>query len=134
MKPILISIFVFGIISLKSYGDVPVKFSTDVEEFARAVENNERVLVDFSAHWWGTCQALVKGVWNNDDFQNVAMDKDIKLFYIDFDIHKDLLEKYEVKTIPTWKFINGPTNEIETNTGLAPLKTVLKKINDYFID
>jgi len=135
MKKNLVSILVLGLMSLSIFAETPTSFSEDMTEFQKALDAKERVIIDFSAHWWGKCVALVKEVWNTEEFQALAKEKNIKLFYADIDlVDEELIEKYKVSSVPTWILIEKDTGKEEVHTGKGSLEEVLEKVNTFFVD
>ena len=135
MKKNLFTILVLGLMSLNLFAETPKGFSEDMTEFKKAVDAKERVIIDFSAHWWGSCKALVKDVWNTEEFQNFAEEKNIKLFYADIDtVGDELLEEYNVSSVPTWILFEKETGKGEVHTGKGKLGDVLEKLNKFFVD
>ena len=78
--------------------------------------------------------ALVKEVWNQKEFQELAVEKGLKLFYIDIDKHQDLMEEYEVSSIPTWFLLEEDSGKSGELNGKESLENVLLKINEFFVE
>ena len=131
----LFSLLLLGLMSFSLFAETPANFSEDMTDFQNALDAKERVIVDFSAHWWGSCAALVKDVWNSEEFQALAKEKNIKLFYADIDVvDEKIIEKYKVESIPTWILIEKETGKEEVHNGKASLEEVLEKVNKFFVD
>lgn len=67
--------------------------------------DDKPTLVIFSADWCSTCLKAKNDINNNE-----ALKETVKNYYVvvaDFDIDKDLVEGYNIKTIPTFVIIRG---------------------------
>ena len=94
------------------------------DNFETEVLNSEkRVLIDFYADWCGPCNRLFPLV-NKVASEN----KDIKVVRIDVDQNEDLMNQYNVRSIPTLGVIEKG-KEINRQVGLISEENILKLIN-----
>ena len=95
------------------------------DNFETEVLNSEkRVLIDFYADWCGPCNRLFPLV-NKVASEN----KDIKVVRIDVDKNEDLMNQYNVRSIPTLVVIEKG-KEINRQVGLISEEGILKLINN----
>ena len=95
------------------------------DNFETEVLNSEkRVLIDFYADWCGPCNRLFPLV-NKVASEN----KDIKVVRIDVDQNEDLMNQYNVRSIPTLVVIEKG-KEINRQVGLISEEGILKLINN----
>ena len=95
------------------------------DNFETEVLNSEkRVLIDFYADWCGPCNRLFPLV-NKVASEN----KDIKVVRIDVDQNEDLMNQYNVRSIPTLVVIEKG-KEINRQVGLISEDGILKLINN----
>ena len=95
------------------------------DNFETEVLNSEkRVLIDFYADWCGPCNRLFPLV-NKVASEN----KDIKVVRIDVDQNEDLMNQYNVRSIPTLVVIEKG-KEINRQVGLISEESILKLINN----
>ena len=95
------------------------------ENFENEVQNSDKkVLIDFYADWCGPCNRLVPLV------NKVAEENEnIKVVRIDVDKNENLMNKYNVRSIPTLIVIeNG--EEVKRSVGLIPEEKILELIGD----
>lgn len=93
-----------------------------VEEFETLIKDNKAVLVQFSATWCGPCKMIAPVVKKQAE---KYADK-IVFVKIDVDDLPELAQKYDVSSMPTFKFlINGePSEEVPTVMGANPPKVL----------
>lgn len=73
---------------------------------AFAFENkNEKVLIIFSADWCKYCH-IAKNDMNNDPKLSEIM-KNYTIVDVDFDVDKDIVRGYNIKSIPTFVVFEG---------------------------
>ena len=95
------------------------------DNFETEVLNSEkRVLIDFYADWCGPCNRLFPLI-NKVASEN----KDIKVVRIDVDQNEDLMNQYNVRSIPTLVVIEKG-KEINRQVGLISEEGILKLINN----
>ncbi|KAL7717647.1 Thioredoxin [Entamoeba marina] len=72
---------------------------TDVNEFNKIIQTNDRVVVDFSATWCGPCKMIAPV------FQQLAADySQIKCVKIDINESPMITQSHNIKSIPTFLF------------------------------
>ncbi|KAJ2768322.1 glycerol ether metabolic process [Coemansia nantahalensis] len=94
------------------------------EQFDKIVADNALVAIDFTATWCGPCK-LIGPVFKafSQEF------KDIVFLKVDVDDYSEISQKYEVRAMPTFKFLlNGKpvdelvgANKAKLNEGLQAL-------------
>lgn len=68
-----------------------------LEEFKKVLEENENVVIKFSAEWCGPCKALKPIL---DDLSTQYCDK-VKFVEIDVENSTELTSEYKVRNVPT---------------------------------
>jgi thioredoxin-related protein len=84
--------------------------------------DNKPTLIVFSADWCAYCQKAKNDINNDPELSNI-----VKNYYVvtaDFDVDKDLVEGYNVKSIPTFVVING--NVVTKKVGYNGVKDLTK--------
>lgn len=81
------------------------------ENFESIISTSEKCIVDFYATWCGPCKAM------NPILESVESELGLgSIFKIDVDKNRDLVEKYGIRSVPTFiLFERG--KEIERKTG-----------------
>ena len=79
-----------------------------------------KAILYFTAQWCGPCKMMVPII---EEFS-----KDKKFFKIDVDENKDLVDKYKIKSIPTFIEVNDGI-EIKRLTGKQDLMSLQKTFN-----
>ncbi len=86
---------------------MPVTKITNFQSFQNEVETAENVLVEFEAEWCMPCRAMVSVVEEvakqHPDVKVVAVD-------VDGDGMEPVLQKYGVRTVPTFVHVRGGTS------------------------
>ena len=72
---------------------------TDQNFKTEAEDNKGLVLVDFYAPWCGPCQLIEPII---DEIIKEYKDKKIKIGKLNIDENKDITEKYNIMTVPTF--------------------------------
>lgn len=87
-----------------------------------ATENTKALLI-FSADWCASCKNANEDINNNKDLIEITKHYDI--ISLDFDRDKDLVQGYNIKTIPTFViFEHG--KEIKRQIGYRNKKQLIK--------
>lgn len=73
-------------------------------------EENNKVLIVFSADWCGACQKYKQDSIENTDLSEIL--KNYEIVDVDFDVDKDIVEGYNIKTVPTFIIFD---NTVESN-------------------
>jgi len=85
----------------------------DLEEFKKVLEENENVVIKFSAEWCGPCKALKPIL---DDLSTQYCDK-VKFVEIDVENSDELTSEYKVRNVPTILYIkNGEVKDKSVGT------------------
>lgn len=83
----------------------------------------------FSAEWCGPCKKL-EPIFNNiakmQQFQTI----DFYTCDVDEDQNQALIDKYNIRNIPTIVFADENGNEIKRLVGAIPLDTIIKTIQN----
>jgi thioredoxin 1 len=84
-----------------------------LEEFKKVLEENENVVIKFSAEWCGPCKALKPIL---DDLSTQYCDK-VKFVEIDVENSDELTSEYKVRNVPTILYIkNGEVKDKSVGT------------------
>lgn len=73
----------------------------NLEEFKKVLEENENVVIKFSAEWCGPCKTLKPIL---DDLSTQYCDK-VKFVEIDVENSAELTSEYKVRNVPTIFYI-----------------------------
>lgn len=85
----------------------------NLEEFKKVLEENENVVIKFSAEWCGPCKALKPVL---DDLSTQYSDK-VKFVEIDVENSDELTSEYKVRNVPTILYIkNGEVKDKSVGT------------------
>lgn len=85
----------------------------NLEEFKKVLEENENVVIKFSAEWCGPCKALKPIL---DDLSTQYCDK-VKFVEIDVEDSNELTVEYKVRNVPTIFYIkNGEIKDKSVGT------------------
>lgn len=97
----------------------------DSKDFEEEVLNSEvPVLIDFWATWCGPCRMMAPVV---EEIANEVGEK-AKVCKVNIDENKDIAEKYDVMSIPTFLIIkNGKV--AATTVGVQPKENIIKLLN-----
>jgi len=66
---------------------------------------NEKVLIIFSADWCKYCQIAKNNIQNDPQLSEIV--KNYTIVDVDFDVDKDIVEGYNIKTIPAFVIYEG---------------------------
>jgi thioredoxin 1 len=93
------------------------------EGFERAVSSAKKCLVDFYATWCGPCKAM------NPILESVETELGSDLIYkIDVDKNRDLVEKYGIRSVPTFIFFENGL-EVERKTGAIAKNYLIESLS-----
>lgn len=97
----------------------------DSKDFEEEVLNSEvPVLIDFWATWCGPCRMMAPVV---EEIANEVGEK-AKVCKLNIDENKEIAEKYDVMSIPTFLIIkNGKV--AATTVGVQPKENIIKLLN-----
>lgn len=85
----------------------------NLEEFKKVLEENENVVIKFSAEWCGPCKALKPVL---DDLSTQYSDN-VKFVEIDVENSDELTSEYKVRNVPTILYIkNGEVKDKSVGT------------------
>lgn len=104
---------------------MPVTKIKNFQSFQNEVENADKVLVEFEAEWCLPCRAMVSVVEEiakqHPDVKVVAVD-------VDGDGMEPILQKYGVRTVPTFVHVRGGTSirSVSGNISRAELSSLLR--------
>lgn len=76
-----------------------------------SVQYSKKLVLIFSADWCPYCRTLKK------DINNIVLFKQYIVCFIDTDKNKNLVEKYEIKGLPTSVIIDSRENELSRKMG-----------------
>lgn len=94
---------------------------TGLENLNSTLEQNSKILVDVWAEWCGPCKMMLPVL------EEVANSTDVKIIKVDADTNKDILDFYQIKSIPTLLYYsNGKL--INKTVGFIPKSQLMDKI------
>jgi len=101
-----------------------VRSAKHFEQLIRSAPARQLVVVDFFATWCGPCKEIAP------KYEQMAGDMKHALFLkVDVDAHKDLAQKYEVKSMPTFKLIrNGRVVDDLTGADAEALRAKVESL------
>ena len=80
-----------------------IKVLENEADFAKILESDKKVLVDFNAKWCGPCRKLTPQLESLS-----SSNKSVTLVKVNVDNHSQLVKQYKVKALPTvFLFKNG---------------------------
>ena len=94
-----------------------------VSEIEDILKNNQLVLINFSTMWCVPCKKMKPVI---EEIKNE--NSKIKVLFIDADINKELLKKYQIMAIPSFLLFKN-TNEFFRHVGVISKEELLKKLN-----
>lgn len=75
----------------------------------------------FEASWCGQCKAQDK----------LLKDSDLPVEHIDVDDNEELVNLFNIKTMPTMVLVDDSNKELARFNGITPLVTLKEKYNEY---
>ena len=85
----------------------------DSKSYEEAIKSAEKCVVDFYATWCGPCKAM------NPILENVESQiGEGKIFKVNVDEHRDLVEKFGIRSVPTFIF-SEKGEEKERKSGMV---------------
>lgn len=94
------------------------------ENLSNAIDNDETVILAFSASWCPSCQAIEKDILKN--LSNIP--ENVTLIKADYDTEKDLIKKYSIKGQHTFVQLDSNQNAVKTWRGSPTLKALIAEI------
>ncbi len=93
------------------------------ENFESAVSSAKKCLIDFYATWCGPCKAM------NPVLESVENELGENVIYkIDVDKNRDLVEKYGIRSVPTFIFFEDG-KEIERKSGAITKNYLIESLS-----
>lgn len=92
------------------------------QNFDQAILSSEKCMIDFYATWCGPCKAM------NPVLESVETDLGgEKIYKVDVDKNRDLVEKFGIRSVPTFLFFeNG--KEVIRKSGVIPKGLILEHL------
>jgi len=89
----------------------------------QAILSSEKCMIDFYATWCGPCKAM------EPILESVTADLgEGKIYKVDVDKNRDLVEKFGIRSVPTFLFFeNG--EEINRKSGVIPKGFIIESLN-----
>jgi thioredoxin 1 len=93
------------------------------QNFDQAISSSEKCMIDFYATWCGPCKAM------NPVLESAETDLgEGKIYKVDVDKNRDLVEKFGIRSVPTFLFFeNG--EEVNRKSGVIPKGLILEYLN-----
>ncbi|RCK60980.1 Thioredoxin-like protein 1 [Candida viswanathii] len=102
-----------------------IQFVKSAKEFQDYLKNNTYILLNFTASWCGPCQAI-KAIVDQAYVEN----KNVEIVRIDLDSQRDLAEKYNITSVPSFVFVeNGQEVDRITGANVQQLMARLQEFN-----
>lgn len=93
------------------------------QNFEQAILSSEKCMVDFYATWCGPCKAM------NPVLESVSQDLgEGKIYKVDVDKNRDLVEKFGIRSVPTFLFFESG-KEINRKSGMIPKGMIIESLN-----
>lgn len=93
------------------------------ESYKSAIASGEKCVVDFFATWCGPCKVM------NPILESVNTKiGEGKIFKVDVEQNRDLVEKLGIRSVPTFIFYDNGI-EIERKSGVIQEKYILETLN-----
>lgn len=135
MKNILFIFFIiFGafclgeeIISIVKIG--PGVAETYEDAIALSKDTDNKVFIYFGADWCKYCSLMKKNTFENKEVDKYLL-KNFIILNLDVDKNKEIKEKYNIKTLPSYLVIDKNEEVIKKSSGYKSPKDFLKWIND----
>jgi len=86
-------------------------------------------VVVFSASWCPPCRRMKDAVWPGNRVKRAIAVRPFKMYNVDFDKQKDLVQAYRVTAVPTIVVIkteDGVTREVARNVGGMSVQNTLQ--------
>jgi len=95
----------------------------NIQNFNEVITSSEKCIIDFYATWCGPCKAM------NPVLESLETDLgEGKIYKVDVDKNRDLVEKLGIRSVPTFLFFeNG--EEVNRKTGVIPKGLILEYLN-----
>jgi thioredoxin 1 len=92
------------------------------ESYQGAVASSKKCVVDFFATWCGPCRAM------NPVLENVESELgEGKIFKIDVDQNRDIVEKLGIRSVPTFIFYENGV-EVDRKSGMVQKNHLLESL------
>ena len=101
-----------------------IQFVKSAKEFQDYLSNNSYIVLNFTASWCGPCQAI-KSIVDQAYVEN----RNVEIVRIDLDSQRDIAEKYNITSVPTFVFIEKG-NEVDRIQGANP-QQLLSKLQEF---
>jgi len=93
-----------------------------ISELENVLKKHNVVLIDFSAEWCVPCQKMKPVI------KEIQKEKpNTKVLFIDADVNKELIKKYQVKEVPVFIIFKN-SNEIFRHVGVISKEKLLKQL------
>jgi thioredoxin 1 len=93
------------------------------QNFDQAILSSEKCVIDFYATWCGPCKAM------NPILESVETDLgEGKIYKVDVDKNRDLVEKFGIRSVPTFLFFESG-KEVDRKTGVIPKGMIIESLN-----
>ena len=96
------------------------------ENWKLLYNSNKKIVVDFTATWCGPCQRVKPII---KEISKGVEDSKLKVCMIDIDENSELVEKYDIKSVPTMiLLLNNEQKGICNGTNKEKLLELFKKV------
>lgn len=93
------------------------------QNFDQAIKTSQKCIVDFYATWCGPCKAM------NPVLESVESDLGSgKIYKVDVDKNRDLVEKFGIRAVPTFLFFESG-EEVNRKSGVIPKSYLIESLS-----
>lgn len=88
----------------------------------------KKVILDFYASWCPPCKIIAK----NLDTYNETKPEQITIYKVDIDAQRELIKRFDVKSIPTLVYVNDGV-ALKLTVGVQSVNEINKNVNSYLL-
>ncbi len=88
------------------------------------MNGSNKKLLDFWATWCQPCKAMAAVI------EELEKDFAGQIYKFDIDVHQDMVNKYDILSVPTYLLTDKNDKEIKRFVGVTPKETLEKALRD----